>query len=104
MKITAKYTGKNFFGFSEYMECSERFTEITCKKALAGLKKDKELAIHVTADSGENTAFYYDSYTDFENGVITVHHARSYHDIDAPVKMSFTKAKKMIMDLLKQAA
>lgn len=104
MKITAKYTGKNFFGFSEYMECSEYFTELTCKKALAGLKKDKELAIHITADGGENTAFYYDSYTDFENSVITVHHAKSYHNIDAPVKMSFTKAKKMIMDLLKQAA
>ena len=103
MEITAKYNGKNFFGFSEYMECTERFTDMTCKKAIAGLKKDRELAIHIT-DGGENTAFYYDTYTDFENGIITVHHAKSYHEIDAPVKMSFTKAKKMIMDLLKQAA
>ena len=103
MEITVKYHGKNFFGFNEYMECTERFTELTAKKAVAGLKKDRELAIHIS-DGTENTAFYYDSIADFENGIITVHHAKSYYNIDAPVKMSFTKARKMIIDLLKKAA
>ncbi len=103
MDITVKYNGKNFFGFKEYMECTERFTEITAKKAIAGLKKDRDVALHISNGS-ENTAFYYDTFGDFENGIVTVHHAKSYYNIDAPVKMSFAKAKKIIMELLKQAA
>lgn len=103
MDITVKYNGKNFFGFTEYMECTERFTELTAKKAVAGLKKDKDIAIHIT-DRPANTAFYYDTWKDFENGIVTVHHSKSYYEIDEPVKMSFTKARKMIIDLLKNAA
>ena len=79
------------------------FFGINRKKAVAGLKKDRELAIHIS-DGTENTAFYYDTISDFENGIVTVHHAKSYYNIDAPVKMSFTKARRMIMDLLKKAA
>lgn len=103
MEITVKYNGKNFFGFGEYMECTERFTELTMKKAVAGLKKDRDLAVHIS-DGTENTAFYYDNWGDFENGIVTVHHAKSFYNIDVPVKMSFTKARKMIVDLLKSVA
>lgn len=103
MQITVKYTGKNFFGFNEYMECTETFTEMTARKAIAGLKKDQNLAVHIS-EGTENTAFYYDSWSDFDNGVVTVHHSQSYYNIDAPVKMSFSKARKLAMDLLKKTA
>lgn len=103
MDITVKYNGKNFFGFVEYMECTEVLTELTMKKAIAGLKKDRDMAVHISSGA-ENTAFYYDNWGDFENGIITVHHSKSYYEIDTPVKMSFAKAKKAMMDLLKQAA
>lgn len=104
MTITVNYPDKDFFGNSVYLDSTAYLTAYNAKKAFNAIKKDMSIGVHINDDQGGCTSFYFDSWTDFENMVITKKYAKSYYNIDTPVKMSFTKAKKEVMEMIKKIA
>lgn len=105
MKITVKYERQNFFGGYECAEATTICVADTIKKAFAGFKKDRSFVVFISEENGTNeTKFYYDTITDFENGYVTMQYSRSFWSHDTPVQITFKEARKMAMDLVKKTA
>lgn len=63
------------------------------KKAFAYLKRNHDAAIH-----SENYSFYYDNFSDFENGIITVVCYKGMNNKDI-TRMASDKAKKIFYSI-----
>ena len=94
MTIKIIYNERDFFNNQVQMEA-----ECLCpgrediKKSFAYLKRHHDAAIH----SG-NYSFYYDNFSDFENGIITVVYYEGVNNKDI-TKMSSDKAKKIFYSI-----
>ena len=94
MKIEIVYQAPDFFGNSTQMRATDYFaTHETAKKVFSYLKKNYECGVHTDSDS-----FYFDTYSDFNNGIITIVHYNSENDRDIE-KMSTERAKKIFYAL-----
>ena len=94
MTIKVLYTEKDFFNNTVQMEAECRDPEIgNIKKAFAYLKKNYDAAIHAG-----NYSFYYDSFLDFESGIITAVCYKGTFDKDI-ARMSTKKAKKIVYSI-----
>ena len=94
MTIKIIYNEKDFFNNSVQMEAECFFPEKEdIKKAFAYLKRNYDAAIH----SGDYS-FYYDDFSDFENGIITVVYYKEMYNKDI-TRMASDKAKKLFYSL-----
>lgn len=91
--LTMKYERKDFFGCYQYTEDSrENYNRNDIKKAFLFISRERNASIQK-----EDIIYFWDSFTDFENRIMTVRtfdsvNRRSYSD----VKMSFDKVKKEV--------
>lgn len=94
MTIKIIYNEKDFFNNHVQMEaechCPEKED---IKKSFAYLKRNHDAAIH----SG-NYSFLYDTFSDFENGIITVVYYKGMYEKDI-TKMASDKAKKLFYSI-----
>ena len=99
MKLKVYYSGKDFFGRWDSMrEASvDSGTVDDLKTAFRQLKKDNNCAIHID----ERLSIFYASFTEFENEVVTVRTFAAWNAYDEE-KMSYSKAKKNILDEYKE--
>ena len=94
MTIKVLYAEKDFFNNTVQMEAECRDPKIgNIKKAFAYLKKNYAAAILT-----KNYSFYYDSFSDFENGIITIVCYKGTFDKDI-ARMSTKKAKKIFYSI-----
>ena len=97
MTIKIIYNEKDFFNNLVQMEA-----ECPCpgkediKKSFAYLKRNHDAAVH----SG-NYSFYYDTFSDFENGIITVVCYEGVNSKDL-TKMASDKAKKIFYSIFEK--
>ena len=98
MKITIKYDRKDFFGTCLYCEDYKNDVDINdLKKAFAALKKDNNTALEI-----DNYILMWDSYTDFEHGVLQCYEYESVNSRKEYV-WDFDGCKNFFYDLLKKA-
>ena len=98
MTIKVLYTEKDFFNNTVQMEAECRDPEIgNIKKAFAYLKKNYDFAIYT-----ENYSFYYDSFLDFEKGIITTVCYKGTFE-KGIARMSTKEAKKLLYSLFEPA-
>lgn len=91
MTIKVIYNSKDFFGQYDFREETKEFANMDdLKKAFRAMKKDKDFAVHV-----DNRSLVWDSYSDFENGIVTVREYAAWNNYDK-IKMSWEKMKKYI--------
>ena len=94
MSIKIIYNERDFFNNPVQMEAECNFPEKEdVKRSFAYLKKNHDAAIH----SG-NYSFYYDTFSDFENGIISVVCYEGVNSKDL-TKMASDKAKKLFYSL-----
>lgn len=93
MKITIKYSRKNFFGEFEEVEETARFGDLDdALKAFKHISANYDTAM----DIGESTIFA-ETEDELENGIVTV--TRYAAGNTETVKMSIAKAKRFIKEL-----
>ena len=94
MTIKIIYNEKDFFSNLVQMEAECHYPgREDIKKSFAYLKRNYDAAIH----SGDYS-FYYDNFSDFENGIITVVYYKEMYEKDI-TKMAIDKAKKLFYSL-----
>lgn len=70
--------------------------ETAIKKAFAAMRKDNVYTLYI-----DNIVFMYDSYADFENGIIQMSTWEAANSCDH-VKMAFSKAKKEALRIVQE--
>ena len=96
MNLKVFYSGKDFFGhFDSMLECECHYASVKdLRTALRHMAKDNCCAIHID----NNLSVIWNSYTDFENGVVTVRKYANWNSY-TDTKAAFDKVKK---DLIKE--
>ena len=98
MKITIKYNRKDFFGTCLYCEDYKNDVDINdLKKAFTALKKDNNTALEI-----DNYILMWDSYTNFEHGVLQCYEYDASNSRKEYI-WNFDGCKKFFYDLLKKA-
>lgn len=94
--LTVKYEWKDFFGNMEFRcDSTEYPTQELKKKAFTFFKKERNHGLDY-----DDYTFYFDTVSEFENGIITVrHYTGNGLSYDSEVKMSADKAKKFFYSL-----
>lgn len=94
MTIKIIYNERDFFNNLVQMEAECHYPgKEDIKKSFAYLKRHHDAAIH----SG-NCSFYYDTFSDFENGIITVACYEGVNSKDT-TRMASDKAKKVFYSI-----
>lgn len=100
-KIIFKYDRKDFFGHRVYTEDTAALTKDTVKRCFAGLKKDRMSAIEISGLFLHSVVITWNTYTDFDMDIVLVRFYEEWNSY-TDKKMSFTKAKKLINDWMKE--
>ena len=94
MSIKIIYNERDFFNNHVQMEAECPYPgKEDIKRSFAYLKRNHDAALH----SGDYS-FYYDNFSDFENGIITVVCYEGMNSKDA-TRMSIDKAKKIFYSI-----
>lgn len=89
MDITLKYNRVDAFGHRAYTEdLCESAKKTDLQVALRWLKKDYNAAVSI-----DNKSVFWDNYTDFTNGILTVRTFESYNSYDTD-KIAYETFKK----------
>lgn len=97
-KLTLKYERRNFFGNREYTEDTCNFPKMKdVQAAMCYLKKDNMAAV-----SYSGFTLFWNSLSEFENGIITVRYYSGYGMSYEENKKEFEVAKKEVYDSFKK--
>lgn len=95
-KLVLKYERRNFFGFREYTEDTCHYPKMKDLQAVMRyLKKDNMAAVVYS-----KYTLFWDSFSDFENGIISVRYYDVYGNYTEE-KKSFEVVKKEVYDSFK---
>lgn len=97
MTLTYCYNRVGFFNPSEWTEETTKCPTLEqAKKVFLHFRKNRDTAIKT-----DNYNFHFDSYSDWENGVVCVKHYAEWNDC-TETKMSIEKAKKVFYGLFEK--
>lgn len=102
-QIIFKYFRTDFFGNKVYAEDVTFLTAESVKKAFAGLKKDVSAAVEVDGLTGQSIVISWSTMTDYEAEIAYIRFYDAWNSY-TDKKIAFSKARKHIYDLLKNAA